>query len=178
MKDQTSHEKAPHQPTEAEIRECAYRIYEQSGRVSGRDLDHWLKAEAELAGHGAPASTGIPQKWRWHFRALQHIREELTSERAERTKAIRTPLPHGGADSVDIANDEADHSTMLAEISLEAAELLEVEAALERIRAGTYGNCEVTGQPIAPERLRAIPWTRRCVAAAVSWPPDKRSSQA
>lgn len=55
---------------------------------------------------------------------------------------------------------------MLAAISLEATELAEVEAAIDRIRAGTYGICEVTGQPIAPERLRAIPWTRRCVAAA------------
>lgn len=167
MKDPTRHGKVPASPTEAEVRERAFRIYEQSGRVSGRDLDHWLKAEAELARHGARSSPGIPQKWQWHYRALRHVRDVLTSERAERTKAVRTPLSHGGADSVDIANDEVDHSTMLAEISLEAAELLEVDAALERIRTGTYGICEVTGQPIAPERLRAIPWTRRCVAAAV-----------
>lgn len=162
MKDSTRQEKVPPRPTEAEIRERAYRLYEQSGRVPGRDLEHWLKAEAELR----KSSPVIPAKWQWHYRTLQHIRDVLTKEHEERTKAVRTPLPHGGADAVDIANDEVDHSTMLAEISLEAAELAEVEAALERIRTGTYGICEVTGQPIAPERLRAIPWTRRCVAAA------------
>jgi hypothetical protein len=28
-----------------EVREIAYRIWEEEGRPSGRDLDHWLKAE-------------------------------------------------------------------------------------------------------------------------------------
>ena len=38
--------------------------------------------------------------------------------------------------------------------------------ALARIADGTYGRCEVTGEPIAPERLQALPWTRWSVAAA------------
>jgi len=39
----------------------------------------------------------------------------------------------------------------------------EIEAALRRIDDGTYGVCEVCGKPIAPERLAAIPWARRCI---------------
>jgi RNA polymerase-binding transcription factor DksA len=34
----------------------------------------------------------------------------------------------------------------------------EIDAALARIDAGTYGICRVSGQPIPKERLRAIPW--------------------
>jgi RNA polymerase-binding transcription factor DksA len=43
------------------------------------------------------------------------------------------------------------------------AELLEVEAALARLEASTYGQCEVCGKPIAEGRLEAKPATRYCV---------------
>ena len=39
----------------------------------------------------------------------------------------------------------------------------EIEAALRRIDAGTYGNCLMCGKPIAEQRLRAIPWARLCI---------------
>ena len=44
--------------------------------------------------------------------------------------------------------------------------LLEVDAALERVAAGTYGRCEVCGEPIPTARLEARPTARRCVAHA------------
>jgi RNA polymerase-binding transcription factor DksA len=34
----------------------------------------------------------------------------------------------------------------------------EIDAALARLDAGTYGICVVSGKPIPKERLRAIPW--------------------
>ena len=44
--------------------------------------------------------------------------------------------------------------------------LAEVDAALERVAAGTYGVCERCGEPIAPARLEARPTARTCVACA------------
>ena len=41
----------------------------------------------------------------------------------------------------------------------------DVDAALERIDAGTYGLCENCGKPIPKARLQAIPWTRFTVEA-------------
>ena len=41
--------------------------------------------------------------------------------------------------------------------------LADVEAALKRIQAGTYGTCEACGKPIGAGRLRAIPWARLCI---------------
>jgi len=41
--------------------------------------------------------------------------------------------------------------------------LEEVEAALARIDAGSYGVCEVCGKPIGTDRLSAIPWARLCI---------------
>ncbi len=42
-------------------------------------------------------------------------------------------------------------------------ELQDVEHALERIEAGTYGMCEVCGEPIPPERLEARPAATLCI---------------
>jgi len=45
-------------------------------------------------------------------------------------------------------------------------ELAEIEAALQRLDEGTYGIDEVTGDPIAPERLDAYPIARTNVESA------------
>jgi RNA polymerase-binding transcription factor DksA len=39
----------------------------------------------------------------------------------------------------------------------------EIDHALAKIDNGTYGTCEVSGQPIPRERLKAIPWARERV---------------
>ena len=51
--------------------------------------------------------------------------------------------------------------------SLEGS-LLRTERALAKIDEGTYGSCDDCGQPIAPERLRAMPDAVLCVACANS----------
>ena len=53
-------------------------------------------------------------------------------------------------------------------------ELEELQAALERIDAGTYGIDEVTGDPIAPERLEAVPTARTNVHTEGRREPDDR----
>lgn len=39
---------APLDPTDQDVRECAYRLYETSGRVPGHTVLNWLLAEAHL----------------------------------------------------------------------------------------------------------------------------------
>ncbi|MCW2923830.1 MAG: transcriptional regulator, TraR/DksA family [Thermoleophilia bacterium] len=46
--------------------------------------------------------------------------------------------------------------------------LNEIDAALQRIKDGTYGTCEVDGTPIDFERLQALPWARTHVEHATS----------
>ena len=41
--------------------------------------------------------------------------------------------------------------------------LHEVDAALARITAGTYGHCAACGEPIAEARLEALPWAALCI---------------
>ena len=43
------------------------------------------------------------------------------------------------------------------------ATLDEVRRARRRIADGSYGTCEVCGEPIPAARLEARPWANRCV---------------
>jgi RNA polymerase-binding transcription factor DksA len=63
-------------------------------------------------------------------------------------------------DEADSATDEFDHDLALSQLSTERDALDEVNEALRRIAAGTYGICEESGQAIPAARLRAVPWTR------------------
>ena len=63
--------------------------------------------------------------------------------------------------ALDSAHDEI--SSQLAEV--ESRELALIENALEQMRAGTYGICEVTGKPIPLARLQALPYATMCIEA-------------
>ncbi len=41
--------------------------------------------------------------------------------------------------------------------------LAEIDAALERIEAGTFGKCESCGKEIPEERLEALPYATQCI---------------
>lgn len=44
--------------------------------------------------------------------------------------------------------------------------LVDVDRALEKLEDGTYGTCDVCGNPIGDERLEALPWAGLCVEDA------------
>ncbi|MDZ7673645.1 MAG: TraR/DksA C4-type zinc finger protein [Acidimicrobiales bacterium] len=49
-------------------------------------------------------------------------------------------------------------------LSAKAREMIdEIDHALAKFDDGTYGICEVSGEPIPEERLEAIPWAREKV---------------
>lgn len=97
---------------------------------------------------------------------LLALRRRLTDDRAgDLTEAAR-PLERHSLSPADTATDEFDHDMLLAALSSVQDRMFEVDAALRRIESRSYGICELTGRPIPPERLRAIPWTRFTEAAA------------
>jgi RNA polymerase-binding protein DksA len=48
-------------------------------------------------------------------------------------------------------------------LNREVQEIADIEAALERIKAGTYGICVDCGDDIVRERLEAYPTAKRCI---------------
>jgi hypothetical protein len=50
-----------HEPTEKEIMERAYEIWERNGRPEGRENDFWYQAEQELRNVNASDPLQIPE---------------------------------------------------------------------------------------------------------------------
>jgi DnaK suppressor protein len=63
----------------------------------------------------------------------------------------------------DHVQEEAVNDTMMALDERSRYLVEEIQAALGRIDDGTYGDCEVCGEPINLARLEALPIARRCV---------------
>src|SRR5574341_1309259 len=60
----------------------------------------------------------------------------------------------------DAGSDTFEREKDLSILEQLEGDLAEIQAALQRIDDGTYGIDEVTGDPIAPERLDAVPTAR------------------
>ncbi|MFM9059367.1 MAG: TraR/DksA family transcriptional regulator [Planctomycetaceae bacterium] len=66
----------------------------------------------------------------------------------------------------DIGSDAFEQEFTLSLMASEEVTLEQVEHALERIRARTYGTCEGCGGVIAKKRLEAIPFASLCIRCA------------
>ncbi len=115
-----------------------------------------------------------PPQWRTHYRSLLRLRKGLFQKHNEHSAQISLAHELGGNDQVDVANEESELAMSLAELAAEDSALAEIEAALLRLKNGTYGFCEETGEPISATRLRVIPWTRFSRAAAARREEAKR----
>ena len=69
------------------------------------------------------------------------------------------------ADTSQVTAERGETEALVAELR---TALREIEAAIGRLEAGTYGICERCGNPIEPARLEALPATRFCIADASS----------
>ena len=65
--------------------------------------------------------------------------------------------------STHAASELRERETQQATAELVEADLREVDAALMRLEAGTYGVCEACGRPISDARLEALPAARLCI---------------
>lgn len=102
--------------------------------------------------------------------------EEERRRTVERLAALRGDY-RGFVDASRDTNADDEHDPEGATIAFEreqvgslvrAAEdhLRQVDAALDRVSAGTYGGCAVCGRPIPPERLEVRPTATTCVGCA------------
>ena len=66
----------------------------------------------------------------------------------------------------DLADQASGNNEVHIQLKLKQTDakiLQAIEEALYRMEKGTYGVCRDCGEPIAPARLNAIPWTRVCI---------------
>ena len=110
----------------------------------------------------------VPEKYRRYYRLLldlrNHVLESLGQHSEETLKRSAKEdagdLSGYGQHMADAGTDTFDRDFALSLVSSEQEALSEVEAAIKRVRDGTYGICELTGKPISKDRLLAVPFTR------------------
>ena len=66
----------------------------------------------------------------------------------------------------DLGTDNFEQEFALSLLQNQEQVLQEISDALERIRKGTFGRCEDCQGVIPKGRLKAVPYTRHCVACA------------
>ncbi|WP_439936571.1 TraR/DksA family transcriptional regulator [Nocardia sp. N13] len=110
---------------------------------------------------------------------MDDARRRLAEEREQTLERLSSLT--GDYDSVVAAsldtNADDEHDPEGATIAFERSQigslvrqvehhLAEVDAAIARLDAGTYGVCERCGSPIGAERLEALPAARTCIRCA------------
>ncbi len=92
--------------------------------------------------------------------AISYLHEETPGSLEDETEEIIGSADNHPAETASATLDrEIDYT--LEENSEHV--LAEIDAALARIQEGTYGTCRTCGQPIAEERLEAIPYATQCI---------------
>jgi DnaK suppressor protein len=109
--------------------------------------------------------TDPPTRLAAHRKETQALIDSLTRrlagiiESAEHTTNDDEHDPEG----VTVAFERAQVASLLAQAR---ADLEALDEAAARLAAGTYGTCTRCGNPIAPERLEALPTATRCIKCA------------
>lgn len=101
---------------------------------------------------------------------MSSVKERLEADLHEALE-IKTQLEQQLAEKPDVGLGGDSTGTVAWEMTLArkervAAEIEELEAALDRVEQGTYGQCERCGAWIEPERLEALPTTTLCANCA------------
>ncbi len=103
-------------------------------------------------------------------KALEQQRREL-SDGIKASQAEAQAIISASADGhpvdfnhpADMIEGDADFAKFLELGRRQKAELLLVDQAIERLRAGDFGSCDKCGDDIAPARLRAVPYAKYCL---------------
>lgn len=155
---------------------------------------HFVKAAslADILGYN-PAKQAAPTvlsaaevdpKFQRYYRLLIDLREHVASGLDTHTEQTlkRSAKDDSGDLSgyaqhmADAGTDTFDRDFALSLVSNEQEALAEVEAAIQRIKLGTYGVCELTGKPINKDRLLAVPFARFSVESQTEVERTKRRS--
>jgi RNA polymerase-binding transcription factor DksA len=105
---------------------------------------------------GSYRQTTIPKRWAAHYERLCQERDRLLARDCSPPESTSTKID----ELADAGSAETLQDMTLVSAAATREVLHEVLEALRRIEHGTYGLCEISGEPIEETRLQAIPWAR------------------
>jgi RNA polymerase-binding transcription factor DksA len=111
---------------------------------------------------------------RTYHQVLQGLRARLTGDVSHLADEAFRANGNNGAGGpsaapqhpADVGTDAFEQEFTLSLLENQEQVLEEIDAALDRVRAGTFGRCEECATAIPKTRLQALPYARYCVACA------------
>ena len=94
---------------------------------------------------------------------LERQREEALARVRTIRNDQRADIDPSPGDEMDVARSLSDVETHASLIEIAQRRLANIDDALARVEDGSYGVCESCGEEIPVERLKALPFARRCV---------------
>lgn len=102
---------------------------------------------------------------------LKTLKDKLVAQQNLLERNMLAAVREGRQSSTDDLQDAADHAVQSYQkefLFLQGTQghnqLSQVRAALERLREGSFGECQQCGETIGEKRLDAVPWTANCIA--------------
>jgi DnaK suppressor protein len=102
---------------------------------------------------------------------IEAFKKRLEDRQRELRYTMNRTAQDGRDADLESAQDIADRAAnsynkefLFSQSNNERQLLQMVDAALSRIREGTFGECISCGEEINAKRLDAVPWTRHCIA--------------
>ena len=92
---------------------------------------------------------------------LERLGAALTQQQADLRREIETYEADTGFS--DRSHSTEERARVIAVVRALRSNLHDVDRALAKMDAGTYGTCERCGNQITEERLEAIPWALLCI---------------
>jgi RNA polymerase-binding transcription factor DksA len=135
-------------------------------KLNTASIDDILGFGGPIAGNSRPVrdATKVPKQWMPYYEALMALRTALKGSLGERTsETIGASARESGELSInssDAGTETFDRDLALSMVANDQEALEEIEDAIDRIFAGTYGLCLETQKPINKNRLKAVPFTR------------------
>ena len=141
-----------------------------------------VKAPVEAPGKTLKLSKEVGAKYK---RLLVELRDHLidgvnflANDNLKRTSRDASGELSGySLHMADAGTDNFDREFALSLVSNEQEALYEIEEALKRLEAGTYGVCEMCEKLIRKERLEAVPFARFCIQCQSGVEKDHRHPQ-
>lgn len=101
-------------------------------------------------------------------RVLRELEKDLVERLGVARESNEAPAMNAAVGRLSFIDAFQQHQMDLHTQRKMTAQLASIRAALERVKAGTYGICDKCGGEIAPERLEYLPDTAYCTPCNAS----------
>jgi len=108
--------------------------------------------------------SGLKNKYETYRKILETKAGEVQRSMSAQKAAQVLAREENSGDEGDLSQQSHEEWIFLNRNTLDIALLRQVQDALRRIEAGSYGICHECEEPISPKRLAAVPWAKYCVS--------------